>query len=101
VFRVISRFSVPSACTSVGSIEDDFAADLKKTVGQFRDMAEFCAPDVVLILRLGSDGQQLSDEQIVEAYGPSLSAERLARPDPDGAALLTFQQMQQFLTHDG
>ena len=54
--------------TGIGGIGKDFEGDLQKAVAQFRWMADFFAPDVVVIPCLDFDGASVTDEQIARAY---------------------------------
>ena len=54
--------------TGIGGIGDDYRAGLEQVLAQFRWMAEFFAPEVVVMPRIGFDAQRLSDEQILKAY---------------------------------
>jgi len=54
--------------TGIGGIGKDYDEDLKKAVEQYRWMADFFAPDVVIVANLGFDGASVTDDQIKRAY---------------------------------
>ncbi|MHB0875242.1 MAG: uroporphyrinogen decarboxylase family protein [Anaerolineae bacterium] len=54
--------------TGIGGIGRDYEKDLAAAVAQLRWMADFFAPDVVVVPVLGFDGAGVTDEQIARAY---------------------------------
>jgi hypothetical protein len=54
--------------TGIGGIGADFERDLAAALETFRWMADFFAPDVVIMPRLGVEGRYVTDEQIRRAY---------------------------------
>jgi len=62
--------------TGVGGLGADFGGDLKRTLDTFRGIAEFFAPDVVVVPCIGIDGASVTDDQIREAYSRLVQVSR-------------------------